>query len=170
MLHTLPQIRFLLSILFSIFTVFFFPQQHVLVHPEISFCPSSLTSIKAGTLVVLVGRIRTRLWQRTKEKSTGIKFQCNCLLNCGLQLLKFHPWFCVTTALMNSAWLWFSCGQHRGAARSASALRQVGESRSVGQSARIQTLIWQLSFVISWSVIFCWITRHTGSFGEIETS
>ena len=42
------------------------------------------------------------------EKSTGIKFQCNCLLNCGLQLLKFYPWFCVTTAVMNSAWLWFS--------------------------------------------------------------
>lgn len=44
-------------------------------------------------------------WRGVGEKSTGIKFQCNCLLNCGLQILKFYPWFCVTTAVMNSAWL-----------------------------------------------------------------
>lgn len=44
-------------------------------------------------------------WRGMGEKSTGIKFQCNCLLNCGLQILKFYPWFCVTTAVMNSAWL-----------------------------------------------------------------
>lgn len=47
-------------------------------------------------------------WRGMGEKSTGIKFQCNCLLNCGLQILKFYPWFCVTTAVMNSAWLWLS--------------------------------------------------------------
>lgn len=138
------------------------------------FSPSSpLTSIKAVTLVVLVGRIRTRLWQGTKEKSTGIKFQRNCLLNCGLQLLKFHPWFCVTTALMNSAWLWFTCGQHRDAVCSASAIRWVGESSSDGQSLRIKTTIWlamSFSFVISCSVIFGLMMKDSSSFWETERS
>lgn len=62
--------------------------------------------------VVFAERIRMCPWQRMKEKSTGIKFQCNCLLNCGLQLLKFYPWFCVTTAVMNSVWPWFSHWRH----------------------------------------------------------
>lgn len=62
--------------------------------------------------VVFAEWIRMCPWQRMKEKSTGIKFQCNCLLNCGLQLLKFYPWFCVTTAVMNSVWLWFSHWRH----------------------------------------------------------
>lgn len=62
--------------------------------------------------VVFAERIRMCPWQRMKEKSTGIKFQCNCLLNCGLQLLKFYPWFCVTTAVMNSVWLWVSHWRH----------------------------------------------------------
>ena len=71
-----------------------------------------LTFIKVVTPVVFAERIRMRPWQRMKEKSTGIKFQCNCLLNCGLQLLKFYPRFCVTTAVMNSVWLWFSHWRH----------------------------------------------------------
>lgn len=62
--------------------------------------------------VVFAQWIRMCLWQKMKEKSTGIKFQCNCLLNCGPQLLKFYPWFCVTTAVMNSVWLWFSHWRH----------------------------------------------------------
>lgn len=73
--------------------------------PLLFYCP---ILIKAVTPVVFALRIRMCPWQRMREKSTGIKFQCNCLLNCGLQLLKFYPWFCVTTAVMNSAWLWFS--------------------------------------------------------------
>lgn len=71
-----------------------------------------LTFIKVVTPVVFAEQIRMRPWQRMKEKSTGIKFQCNCLLNCGLQLLKFYPRFCVTTAVMNSVWLWFSHWRH----------------------------------------------------------
>lgn len=55
--------------------------------------------------VVFAGRIRMCPWQPKKGKSTGIKFQRNCLLNCGLQLLKCYPRFCVTAAVMNSAWL-----------------------------------------------------------------
>lgn len=62
--------------------------------------------------VVFAERMRMCPWPGMKEKSTGIKFQCNCLLNCGLQLLKFYPWFCVTTAVMNSVWLWFSHWRH----------------------------------------------------------
>lgn len=71
-----------------------------------------LTFIKVVTPVVFAERIRMRPWQRMKEKSTGIKFQCNCLLNCGPQLLKLYPWFCATTAVMNSVWLWFSHWRH----------------------------------------------------------
>lgn len=62
--------------------------------------------------VVSAEWIRLSPWHRMKAKSTGIKFQCNCLLNCGLQLLKSYPWFCVTTAVMNSVCLWFSNWQH----------------------------------------------------------
>lgn len=62
--------------------------------------------------VVFAGRIRMCPWQPKKGKSTGIKFQRNCLLNCGLQLLKFYPRFCVTAAVMNSAWLWFAHSWH----------------------------------------------------------
>lgn len=61
--------------------------------------------IKAVTPVVFALQFRMCPWQGMREKSTGIKFQCNCLLNCGLHLLKFYPWFCVTTAVMNLAWL-----------------------------------------------------------------
>lgn len=77
------------------------------------FSPSPLPHIyQSCNPVVFAERIRMCPWQRMKEKSTGIKFQCNCLLNCGLQLLKFYPWFCVTTAVMNSVWLWFSHWRH----------------------------------------------------------
>lgn len=78
-----------------------------------SLPPSPLPHIhQSCNPVVFAERIRMCPWQRMKEKSTGIKFQCNCLLNCGLQLLKFYPWFCVTTAVMNSVWLWFSHWRH----------------------------------------------------------
>lgn len=80
--------------------------------PALSLPLVCLTFIKVVTPVVFAERIRMRPWQRMKEKSTGIKFQCNCLLNCGLQLLKFYPRFCVTTAVMNSVWLWFSHWRH----------------------------------------------------------
>ncbi len=82
-------------------------------HPWHSPLPPSPASIHQSCYpVVFARRIRMCPWQRKKEKSTGIKFQCNCLLNCGLQLLKFYPWFCVTTAVMNSVWLWFSHWRH----------------------------------------------------------
>lgn len=77
-----------------------------------SLPPSSVSIHQSCYPVVFAERIRMCPWQRMKEKSTGIKFQCNCLLNCGLQLLKFYPWFCVTTAVMNSVWLWFSHWRH----------------------------------------------------------
>lgn len=88
------------------------------------FSPSPLPRIyQSCNPVVFAERIRMCPWQRMKEKSTGIKFHCNCLLNCGLQLLKFYPWFCVTTAVMNSVWLWFSHWRH---ARSELEKRWVG--------------------------------------------
>lgn len=71
-----------------------------------------LAFVRVVTPVVSAEWIRLSPWHRMKAKSTGIKFQCNCLLNCGLQLLKSYPWFCVTTAVMNSVCLWFSNWQH----------------------------------------------------------
>lgn len=61
--------------------------------------------IKVVTRLSLQSESERAPWQRMKGKSTGIKFQRNCLLNCGPQLLKFYPWFCVTAAVMNSVWL-----------------------------------------------------------------
>lgn len=81
-----------------------------LFSPSLPLSPASIH--QSCNPVVFAERIRMCPWQRMKEKSTGIKFQCNCLLNCGLQLLKFYPWFCVTTAVMNSVWLWFSHWRH----------------------------------------------------------
>lgn len=77
-----------------------------------SFSLHFLAFVRVVTPVVSAEWIRLSPWHRMKAKSTGIKFQCNCLLNCGLQLLKSYPWFCVTTAVMNSACLWFSNRQH----------------------------------------------------------
>lgn len=77
-------------------------QVHVALFPRPSL-PASIH--QSCNPVVFAGRIRMCPWQRKKGKSTGIKFQRNCLLNCGLQLLKFYPRFCVTAAVMNSAWL-----------------------------------------------------------------
>ena len=83
------------------------PRCQVCIHDTFrSPSPSPLPHIhQSCNPVVFAERIRMCPWQRMKEKSTGIRFQCNCLLNCGLQLLKFYPWFCVTTAVMNSVWL-----------------------------------------------------------------
>lgn len=81
-----------------------------LFSPALPLSPASIH--QSCNPVVFAERIRMCPWQRMKEKSTGIKFQCNCLLNCGLKLLKFYPWFCVTTAVMNSVWLWFSHWRH----------------------------------------------------------
>lgn len=61
--------------------------------------------IKPVTWLSLQSKSERAPWQRTRGKSTGIKFQRNCLLNCGPQLLKFHPRFRVTVAVMNSVWL-----------------------------------------------------------------
>lgn len=78
-----------------------------------SFSPSPLPHIyQSCNPVVFAERTIMCPWQRMKEKSTGIRFRCNCLLNCGLQLLKFYPWCCVTAAVMNSVWLWFSHWRH----------------------------------------------------------
>lgn len=71
-----------------------------------------LTFIKVVTLLSLQSESECAPGKEMKKKSTGIKFQCNCLLNCGLQLLKFYPWSCVTTAVMNSVWLWCSHWRH----------------------------------------------------------
>lgn len=96
--------------------LYFYPFLVSSAHPWHFSLPLSLIPprqfIKVCNPVVFAERIRMCPWQRMKEKSTGIKFQCNCLLNCGLQLLKFYPWFCVTTAVMNSVWLWFSHWRH----------------------------------------------------------
>lgn len=78
-------------------------QVHAAPFPHPSLPPHSIH--QSCNPVVFAGRIRMCPWQRQKGKSTGIKFQRNCLLNCGLQLLKFYPRFCVTAAVMNSAWL-----------------------------------------------------------------
>lgn len=72
--------------------------------PRPPFC-SPHQFIKPVTRLSLQSESERAPWQRTRGKSTGIKFQRNCLLNCGPQLLKFHPRFCVTAAVMNSVWL-----------------------------------------------------------------
>ena len=78
-----------------------------------SFPPSPVPNIyQSCNPVVFAEQTIMCPWQRMKEKSTGIRFRCNCLLNCGLQLLKFYPWCCVTAAVMNSVWLWFSHWRH----------------------------------------------------------
>lgn len=82
-------------VLLSLVLLLHGPLTHFTV-PVPLHCP---TLIKAVTLLSLCDRDSEYApGEEWGEKSTGIKFQCNCLLNCGLQLLKFYPWFCVTAA------------------------------------------------------------------------